>query len=173
MYCPLWSHLLDMRENKMAWKIFIWGKQMVLGPRWRNVCVLFCNYGFGEAFFDHEKFNICMFRESVFTQYIEQWTDALWTKRKPHMFRMIKSEYGSEKYVENNLTKRQWSRCAELRPGISPLMTEICQFGRRNGNLSNVLSGSFVSCCLFYKELRSNIVTKFIFGCCIYCWKLL
>lgn len=41
-------------------------------------------------------------------------------------------------------------------------MTEICQFGRRNADLFNVLSGSFVSCCLFYRELRCNIVINFI-----------
>ncbi len=51
--------------------------------------------------------NICLFRESAFALYKEQWTEDIWTKLKLRTLKIIKYEYGAENYVLYNLSKKR------------------------------------------------------------------
>lgn len=49
-----------------------------------------CAHYLGFAEVNDEKFSICMFKESVHSQYKEQWADDIWANPKQHTLRMIK-----------------------------------------------------------------------------------
>ncbi len=49
-----WNWLRDMEESRLTRKIFIWDKK-IIGSWSRDLCTLFYNYGFEEAFINYEK----------------------------------------------------------------------------------------------------------------------
>lgn len=67
-------------------------------------------------------------RTRLFIMYANVWANNLKKKPKLRVYRQIKDEYTSEKYVMLNLERNQRSILAQLRTGVLPLHVETGRF---------------------------------------------
>lgn len=104
----LWNWLFDIDESRLTRQIFNWDKQIIVC--WsKDICTLFWNSLFIDAFFNNEKINISLFRESVFAKDRGQRANDIWTNQNRSLT-MIKTENGMEnirkKIFVYNLSKK-------------------------------------------------------------------
>lgn len=125
--------------------------------------------GLHDSFINNSIVNTSIVKDTLYSLYQNKWSQDILYKPKLRTFVVIKSCYGSEKYVCAPLSKRQRSLCAQLGSGIFPLhlktgryrgVTEeerICIYCDLN-NIENEFH--FVFYCPLYHELRQRLFNR-------------
>ena len=67
-------------------------------------------------------------RTRLFILYANVWSNNLMKKPKLRLYRQIKTEYATERYIMLNLDRNQRSILAQLRTGVLPLHVETGRF---------------------------------------------
>ena len=119
----LWNRLIRMPENRVARKIFNWDVS-VKGAWASAVEDILISIGLHDSFINNSIVNTSIVKDTLYSLHQNKWSQDILYKPKLRTFVMIKSCYGSEKYVCAPLSKRPRSLCAKLCSGILPLLLD-------------------------------------------------
>lgn len=96
-----------------------------------------------------------------------EWKKAIVDKPKLRLYRMLKSDKGTENFVKINMTRHERSQLAQLRFGILPIEIEVGRYrnkqieDRKCSFCKDLVEDElhFMFDCSIYHDLRANILT--------------
>ena len=125
----LWNRLIDMDNNRLTKKIFLYDFQKYMNNSWcSEIKFIFDKLGLAAQFYNMQRCDINMHEKLLFRNYSNDWTNKTRDISKLRTYITFKTEYNTEDYVKAYLPKQERSFLAQLRCGVLPLRIETGRF---------------------------------------------
>ena len=125
----LWNRLIDMDNNRLTKKIFLYDFQKYMNNSWcSEIKFIFDKLGLAVQFYNMQRCDINMHEKLLFRNYSNDWTNKTRDISKLRTYITFKTEYNTEDYVKAYLSKQERSFLAQLRCGVLPLRIETGRF---------------------------------------------
>ena len=125
----LWNRLIDMDNNRLTKKIFLYDFQKYMNNSWcSEIKFIFDKLGLAVQFYNMQRCDINMHEKLLFRNYSNDWTNKTRDISKLRTYITFKTEYNTEDYVKAYLPKQERSFLAQLRCGVLPLRIETGRF---------------------------------------------
>ena len=138
-----WSRCSKMSTDRLNFKIFQWCHRNAVNNK-KNWCYKImsklkeCNFEFYADFNNIIDRNILFQIENyIVNKYIENWSNRILSQdigNKLRTYKLFKNEYGTEMYLNTNISHRYRSSFAKFRCGVAPLAIETGRYENKNIN---------------------------------------
>lgn len=161
----LWNRLVDMNENRLTFRIFIWDKENCKKNWSGEVKHLLIKCNCETNFNSMSKVNINYVRNIMFEIEKTKWNNDLNCISKLRTYCTFKNTFETEPYLSNVFDRHHRSALAALRSGILPLKVETGRYQNIPVNLrlcvlceSNDIESEshFLFVCSKYHSLRER-----------------
>jgi hypothetical protein len=161
----LWNRLIGLDDNRITKRVFILDISTCHNNWSSEIKDVFTKLNLGEHFDNREPVGLDIVKTRVRNLYSNMWSNNVANIPKLRTYRLFKTEFSQELYVNLNLKRQERSLLAQLRCGILPLRVETGRYvgeplEQRLCRMCN--SGSvedevhFVLNCELYKDIRDR-----------------
>jgi hypothetical protein len=162
-----WNRLLAMKNSRLTKQIFAWEYSNGRENWCSELLEMFKDLNIE---FLYENFMPCNIKLAT-NQFIHleniEWKKAIVDKPKLRLYRMLKSDKGTEKFVKINMTRHERSQLAQLHFGILSIEIEVGRYrnkqieDRKCSFCKDLVEDElhFMFDCGIYNDLRANILT--------------
>lgn len=175
----LWNRYVNMDSDRLTKKIFLWDRSLFVDFGIKN-----CSYEINEIFtecglprFVHDVSNlqtvisITHCKNKLLVKYKAEWLNEVQNKPKLRTFKLFKSEFCTEYYMNLPMTRSQRSLLSQFRCAVLPLRIETGRFQQIDINDRictfcdlNAIENEehFLIECPLYTDYRNDLYAK----CC-------
>ncbi len=167
----LWNRLVTLEDSRLAKKIFEWDLSEHNTANKSNFSAqakqVLCELGLRDSYHTMKQVDMIFAKKKIFEREKDEWAENVMGFSKLDILSKIKSEFGTEKYLQLDLDRYDKCLLSQFRYGILPLEIETGRYKnltreQRQCTLCN--SGAiedqihFAFKCPVYNDMRSDFV---------------
>ncbi len=167
----LWNRLVTMDDSRITKKIFQWDMAEHNVSNKSNFCAqtkqVLCDMGLRDSYRTLKTVDINSGREKILENEKTEWVENLGDYSKLDLLSKIKTEFGTEKYLQLDLDRYDKSLLSQFRYGILPLEIETGRYKnlKREQRLCTICKCGavedqihFAFYCSAYQEMRDEFI---------------
>ncbi len=169
----LWNRLIDTKNERLVKKIFLWDKDVHThtnkGNFMSHVKQICSEVDMKESYVNTTNIDISCVRKRLFERLSSKWVSSCENMSKLDLYRKIKPDFGTEKFLTLNIDRYEKSLLCQLRYGILPLRVETGRFVSEDrcdrictlcnaGEIEDQIH--FLFHCDYYKNIREEFLVK-------------